>query len=171
MTVTLPTELWRNIWLSPYVSISLFSHLVAKALSSAPLSLTSVFGMGTGGPSASSTLTFWWLVRESTKRFALDGSHHRCSPLWAKNSTLYCFLYAQTLSGSIPKHESIFSALHFTKRIDFLVTRAGIEPALPAWEAGVLTAWPTSRLNQGAHCWAPLLFWCTIRGSNPGHPD
>ena len=26
-----------------------------------------------------------------------------------------------------------------------LVTRAGIEPALPAWEAGVLTAWPTSR--------------------------
>ena len=28
-----------------------------------------------------------------------------------------------------------------------LVTRAGIEPALPAWEAGVLTAWPTSRLR------------------------
>ena len=27
-----------------------------------------------------------------------------------------------------------------------LVTRAGIEPALPAWEAGVLTAWPTSQI-------------------------
>ena len=37
------------------VGISLFSHLVAKALFSAPQSLTSVFGMGTGGPSASST--------------------------------------------------------------------------------------------------------------------
>ena len=39
------------------IGISLFSHLVAKALFSAPLSLTSVFGMGTGGPSASSTPT------------------------------------------------------------------------------------------------------------------
>ena len=37
------------------VGISLFSHPVARALSSAPQSLTSVFGMGTGGPSASST--------------------------------------------------------------------------------------------------------------------
>ena len=54
VTVTLPTELWRNI----DVGISLFSHLVAKALFSAPQSLTSVFGMGTGGPSASSTPTF-----------------------------------------------------------------------------------------------------------------
>ena len=46
-------------------------------------------------------------MRESTKRFALDGSHHRCSPLWAKNSPLDCFLNAQTLSGSIPKAESV----------------------------------------------------------------
>ena len=49
----------------------------------------------------------WWLVRESNKRFALDGSHHRCSPLWAKNSPPDCFLNAQTLSGSIPKAESV----------------------------------------------------------------
>ena len=41
--------------LATSIGISLFSHLVAKALSSAPQSLTSVFGMGTGGPSASST--------------------------------------------------------------------------------------------------------------------
>ena len=40
------------------VGISLFSHPVARALFSAPQSLTSVFGMGTGGPSASSTPTF-----------------------------------------------------------------------------------------------------------------
>ena len=59
-TSALPTELWRNMCKQSRllcVGISLFSHLVAKALSSAPLSLTSVFGMGTGGPSASSTLT------------------------------------------------------------------------------------------------------------------
>ena len=51
-----------------------------------------------------------------------------------------------------------------------LVTRAGIEPALPAWEAGVLTAWPTSHFSRDSLLWAPC-FWCTIRGSNPGHPD
>ena len=50
--------------LATSIGISLFSHLVAKALFSAPLSLTSVFGMGTGGPSASSTpikfaASFW----------------------------------------------------------------------------------------------------------------
>ena len=59
MTVTLPTELWRNV----SVGVFLFSHLVAKALSSALQSLTSVFGMGTGGPSASSTPTIDVTVR------------------------------------------------------------------------------------------------------------
>ena len=39
------------------VGISLFFRAVASQVSSAPLSLTSVFGMGTGGPSASSTPT------------------------------------------------------------------------------------------------------------------
>ena len=39
------------------VGVFLFSHLVAKALSSALQGLTSVFGMGTGGPPASSTPT------------------------------------------------------------------------------------------------------------------
>ena len=43
--------------LATSIGISLFSHLVAKALFSAPQSLTSVFGMGTGEPSASSTPT------------------------------------------------------------------------------------------------------------------
>ena len=28
----------------------------------------------------------------------------------------------------------------------FLVTRTGIEPMFSAWEANVLTAWPTSRI-------------------------
>ena len=37
------------------------------------------------------------------------------------------------------------------KRSFFLVTRAGLEPALLAWEARVLTAWPTGRMvhHQG----------------------
>ena len=64
------------------VGINLFSRAASSQVSSAPMSLTSVFGMGTGGTSSQSTPT--------------------------------------------------------------MVTRAGIEPALPAWEAGVLAAWPTS---------------------------
>ena len=40
-----------------YVGISLFFRAVTSQVFSAPLSLTSVFGMGTGGPSASSTPT------------------------------------------------------------------------------------------------------------------
>ena len=31
-----------------------------------------------------------------------------------------------------------------------LVTRTGIEPMFPAWEASVLTSWPTSQLTSGA---------------------
>ena len=40
-----------------YVGISLSFQAVTSQVFSAPLSLTSVFGMGTGGPSASSTPT------------------------------------------------------------------------------------------------------------------
>ena len=45
------------------VGISLFFQAVSSQVSSAPLSLTSVFGMGTGGPSASSTPTYLLFVR------------------------------------------------------------------------------------------------------------
>ena len=62
------------------VGIFLFSRAVTSQVSSALLSLTSVFGMGTGGPSASSTPTY-----------------------------LYLFFFLGA----------------------FLVTRAGLEPALP----------------------------------------
>ena len=44
------------------VGIFLFSQAVTSQLSSALLSLTSVFGMGTGGPSASSTPTYLYLL-------------------------------------------------------------------------------------------------------------
>ena len=49
-----------------------------------------------------------------------------------------------------------------------LVTRTGIEPVFPAWEAGVFTAWPTSLPSSS---FSRLFLWCTIRDSNPGHPD
>ena len=67
------------------VGVFLFFQIVTNQVSSALLSLTSVFGMGTGGPSASST---------------------------------------PTLYGSLSPY--ILNILFF------LVTRAGIEPALPA---------------------------------------
>ena len=73
----------------------LLSQVVSNQVPSALKGLTSVFGMGTGGPPASSTPTIL---------------------LYLKAFQLFYLL----------------------------VTRAGIEPALPAWEAGVLTAWPTS---------------------------
>ena len=109
------------------VGISLFSHLVAKALFSAPLSLTSVFGMGTGGPSASSTPTF---------------------QLWP-----FGHLLKHTLCG-----------------FNQMVTRAGIEPALPAWEAGVLTAWPTSHISDKRLAMSPLSVLVHHQGLEPGTP-
>ena len=45
-------------WTLYNVGIFLFSRAVTSQVSSALLSLTSVFGMGTGGPSASSTPTY-----------------------------------------------------------------------------------------------------------------
>ena len=47
---------WTD-WLD--VSVYLFSRIVTNQVSSAQVSLTSVFGMGTGGPSPSSTLTIF----------------------------------------------------------------------------------------------------------------
>ena len=46
-------------WMTAFkgVGIALFSQEAALQVSSAPLSLTAVFGMGTGGPSTSSTPT------------------------------------------------------------------------------------------------------------------
>ena len=51
-------------WVTAFISVGvfLFSRAVASQVSSAPLSLTSVFGMGTGGPSASSTPTTYIFI-------------------------------------------------------------------------------------------------------------
>ncbi len=45
-----PSKCWRY----------LFSRFVSKQVSSAQVSLTSVFGMGTGGPSPQSTPTYFF---------------------------------------------------------------------------------------------------------------
>ena len=55
------------------VGIFLFSHPVARALSSALQGLTSVFGMGTGGPPASSTPT-------------VDSEYSFGSPSWTRTN-------------------------------------------------------------------------------------
>ena len=54
----MPTQSNTPVWVYAYVGISLFFQAVTSQVFSAPLSLTSVFGMGTGGPSASSTPTY-----------------------------------------------------------------------------------------------------------------
>ena len=101
------------------VGVFLFSQAASSQLSSALLSLTSVFGMGTGGPSASSTPTIYYL--------------------------------------------------YFLFRV--LVTRARIELALPPWEGGVLTAWPTGQFSSArAGCPAPTFSLVRHQGFEPGTP-
>ena len=51
-----------------------------------------------------------------------------------------------------------------------MVTRAGIEPALPAWEAGVLTAWPTSHISDKRLAMSPLSVLVHHQGLEPGTP-
>ena len=50
----------------------------------------------------------------------------------------------------------------FIMKSFFVVTRAGIEPALPPWKGGVLTAWPTGHISQKIRIsnWLILIFWC-----------
>ena len=58
-----PSKCWRY----------LFSRFVSKQVSSARVSLTSVFGMGTGGPSPQSTPTYF-SFQKSIQLYASKGS-------------------------------------------------------------------------------------------------
>ena len=105
----LPTELWRNIWrkarlksnLCRSVGAYLFSRAVASQVSSARQSLTSVFGMGTGGPSALITPTrsiqscdctdIWsWTLHSAMHLQGFEPGTHwlrvSCSTNWAKGA-------------------------------------------------------------------------------------
>ena len=69
-----------------YVGIDLFSRTVASQVSSAPHSLTSVFGMGTGGPCAIVTPTVVHLRRLELRTHWLRVS---CSTNWARGASVF----------------------------------------------------------------------------------
>ena len=94
----------------------LSSRAVARQVLSAQMSLTSVFGMGTGGPSSQSTRTIWMAF-----------NHRYIKSLAASNSI---WIIAPLISAVKRKFKK-------------LVTHTGFEPMLTAWEAAVLTTWPT----------------------------
>ena len=125
--------------------------------------------MGTGGPSASSTPTI--LVVSYVLlllAFALDRNQQQTQTFWKrhiKQITCSSTVFG-SLSSVIKKQTTNYYLfiIHYSLFIEpcaskaFLVTRAGIEPALPAWEAGVLTAWPTSHIFDKGLVVSPLSF-------------
>ena len=94
----------------------LFSQPAARQLSSAYKCLTSVFGMGTGGPT-------WQSIRT-----LLDG----CYP------SFICQMLSHLTTLWVYQIFADLSTLFFRN----LVTHTGFEPMLTAWEAAVLTTWP-----------------------------
>ena len=95
----------------------LSSRAVTRQVLSALVSLTSVFGMGTGGPSQQSIPTH------------MDGS----SPSFIVKSL--------PASNRFILAHPVLPVNCFLPEL--LVTRTGFEPMLKAWEASVLTTWPT----------------------------
>ena len=74
------------------VGIDLFSRTVASQVSSAPHSLTSVFGMGTGGPCAIVTPTMVHLRRLELRTHWLRVS---CSTNWARGASIHPYALLQ----------------------------------------------------------------------------
>ena len=113
----------------------LSSRAVARQVLSARMSLTSVFGMGTGGPSSQSI---------PTMSMALN---HLC----------ICQKWGTLLTTKIiaPRAALVNT---FSSEVLKMVTHTGFEPMLTAWEAAVLTTWPTGH-------------WCTFTDSNRGPTD
>ena len=67
-----------------------------------------------------------------------------------------------TMTGSNCRHPACKAGALPAELIVHVVTRAGIEPALPPWKGGVLTAWPTGHISQKIRIsnWLILIFWC-----------
>ena len=114
-----------------YVGISLFFRAVTSQVSSAPLSLTSVFGMGTGGPSASSTPTILLYLFFPYLRSLYHLHGDSCG-----NRTRVAGVRGRSLN------------------------RLTNEPCLASQRLMVFALISPCNFS-----------WCTIRGSNPGHPD
>ena len=111
-----------------YVGISLFFRAVTSQVFSAPLSLTSVFGMGTGGPSASSTPTI--------------------------------LLYIKAFQLLSPFGDSCGNRTRVAGVRGRSLNRLTNEPCLSSQRLMVFALISPCNFS-----------WCTIRGSNPGHPD
>ena len=114
-----------------YVGISLFFRAVTSQVFSAPLSLTSVFGMGTGGPSASSTPTILLYLFFPYLRSIYHLHGDSCG-----NRTRVAGVRGRSLN------------------------RLTNEPCLSSQRLMVFALISPCNFS-----------WCTIRGSNPGHPD
>ena len=111
-----------------YVGISLSFRAVTSQVFSAPLSLTSVFGMGTGGPSASSTPTI--------------------------------LLYLKAFQLLSPFGDSCGNRTRVAGVRGRSLNRLTNEPCLSSQRLMVFALISPCNFS-----------WCTIRGSNPGHPD
>ena len=97
----------------------LFSRFVSKQVFSARVSLTSVFGMGTGGPSPQSTPTYFFLKEKvSKKNFVLV----LWATLWETEHFenpfgIFCsFLTEDTLSSQRPANTLRLSSFFFFKK-------------------------------------------------------
>ena len=113
------------------VGISLSFRAVTSQVFSAPLSLTSVFGMGTGGPSASSTPTILLYLFFPYLRSIYHLHGDSCG-----NRTRVAGVRGRSLN------------------------RLTNEPCLSSQRLMVFALISPCNFS-----------WCTIRGSNPGHPD
>ena len=113
------------------VGISLSFRAVTSQVFSAPLSLTSVFGMGTGGPSASSTPTILLYLFFPYLRSLYHLHGDSCG-----NRTRVAGVRGRSLN------------------------RLTNEPCLSSQRLMVFALISPCNFS-----------WCTIRGSNPGHPD
>ena len=113
------------------VGISLSFQAVTSQVFSAPLSLTSVFGMGTGGPSASSTPTILLYLFFPYLRSIYHLHGDSCG-----NRTRVAGVRGRSLN------------------------RLTNEPCLSSQRLMVFALISPCNFS-----------WCTIRGSNPGHPD
>ena len=105
----------------------LFSQPVARQLSSAQMSLTSVFGMGTGGPSSQSTPTIFRLRCS----FPLLGELLYYTALSSFVKCYFLLYLLSSLRGSLEEnHEKRLEQGFYNSKE--LVTRTGFEPMLMA---------------------------------------
>ena len=108
-----------------YVGIFLFSRAVTSQLSSALLSLTSVFGMGTGGPSASSTPTLIYALFFSL--FTLKDFGDSCGNRTRVAGVRGRSLNRLTNEPSFTEANGLFSSAP----VPFMVHHQGLEPGTP----------------------------------------